>query len=267
MQFTQIRNATAVLLYAGKRLLIDPCFAEREMMPGIPVAADPGLRNPTVDLPCQAVELLSVDAVLVTHLHFDHFDAEAARLLPKGMPLFVADESDATDLHEYGFQDVRIVPADGMDWEGVRLFRTPALHGRGPWMADLYARLNVRYAACGYVLQAQGEPIFYLSGDTVWFEGVAETIQTFSPEVIAVNACAARLVCGGPIIMGADDVWQVAMAAPNAILVATHMEAVSHATLTRATLRAFARDNGFSDRLLIPADGETVSPCRPQKDF
>ena len=86
MRFTQIRNATAVLVYAGKRLLIDPCFAEREMMPGISVAADPRLRNPTVDLPCQATELLAVDAVLVTHLHFDHFDAEAARLLPKGMP-------------------------------------------------------------------------------------------------------------------------------------------------------------------------------------
>ena len=59
--------------------------------------------------------------------------------------------------------------------------------------------------------------------------------------------------------MGTDDVWQVAMSAPWATLIATHMEAVSHATLTRRTLRAFAEDNAFSERLLIPADGETLT--------
>lgn len=263
MQFTQIRNATAVVTYAGKRFLIDPLLADRHALPGIPAAADPTLRNPTVALPCPVQTLLSADAALVTHLHFDHFDAEAARLLPKSMPLFAADESDAAELRGHGFSDVRTVPPEGTDWCGIRIVRTPALHGQGPWMADLYARLNVRYAACGYLLRAPGEPVFYLAGDTVWFEGVADTIGTFSPDVIALNACAARLLRGGPIIMGADDVWQVAMAAPDATLVATHMEAVSHATLTRATLRAFARDNGFSERLLIPADGETVSLSPP----
>lgn len=260
MQFTQIRNATAVLVYGGKRILVDPVFAERFAYPGIPLAADPGRRNPTVALPCPAESLLGVDAVFATHLHFDHFDEAAVRLLPKGIPVFAGDTTDAAELRGQGFRDVRVLPAEGvLDWEGLRVARTPALHGQGPWMADLYARLGVRYAACGAVFRAPGEPTFYLAGDTVWFPGVEETIRAFAPDVIALNACCARLTRGGPIIMGAEDVWQVARATPHATLIATHMEAVSHATLSRRALRLFAEDNAFSDRLLIPADGACLT--------
>lgn len=261
MHFTQIRNATALLGYAGKRILIDPMFADRFALPALPLAADPTLRNPTAPLPCPVERLLDVDAILATHLHYDHFDGEALRRLPKHLPLFCADETDAAELRAHGFTDVRPLPPDGspLAWQGLTLARTPALHGQGPWMADLYARLNVRYAACGALLQAPGEPTFYLAGDTVWFDGVAQTLRDFRPDIVALNACCARLTQGGPIIMGADDVWQVAMAAPWATLIATHMEAVSHATLTRRTLRAFAEDNAFSERLLIPADDETLS--------
>ena len=260
MQFTQIRNATAILAYGGKRILIDPIFAERFAYPGIQLSADQTRRNPTVPLPCPVADLLRVDAVFATHLHFDHFDSEAARLLPKGLTIFVGDEIDGAELRGHGFTDVRVLPAENaLAWEGLHIVRTPALHGQGPWVAELYARLGVRYAACGAVFQAPGEPIFYLAGDTVWFPGVEETIRAFVPDVIALNACCARLVRGGPIIMGTEDVWQVAQAAPRATLIATHMEAVSHATLTRRALRAFAEDNAFADRLRIPADGETLT--------
>ena len=63
----------------------------------------------------------------------------------------------------------------------------------------------------------------------------------------------------GPILMGAEDVAMVHEAAPEARLVATHMEAVNHATLSRADLRAFAKQRGFADLLEVPEDGETIS--------
>ncbi len=39
--------------------------------------------------------ILDVDAVIVTHLHIDHWDEAAVRLVPKEMPIFVQDYSDA----------------------------------------------------------------------------------------------------------------------------------------------------------------------------
>jgi hypothetical protein len=56
--------------------------------------------------------------------------------------------------------------------------------------------------------------------------------------------------------MGKQDVYEVHKAAPEATLIATHMESVNHAVLTRSELRTFATEKGMSDQLLIPADGE-----------
>ena len=63
---------------------------------------------------------------------------------------------------------------------------------------------------------------------------------------------------GTPILMGVDGVREVALAAPGATLIATHMDAVNHARLNRADLRAFAEAEGLGQRLLIPVDGEIL---------
>ena len=64
---------------------------------------------------------------------------------------------------------------------------------------------------------------------------------------------------GTPILMGVDGVREVALAAPDAILIATHMDAVNHARVTREDLRKFSMANGLEHRLHIPEDGEIVS--------
>ena len=51
---------------------------------------------------------------------------------------------------------------------------------------------------------------------------------------------------------------EVCRAAPSAAIVATHLEAVNHAVLGRAELRAFLDEHGLSARVAIPADGETI---------
>ena len=51
---------------------------------------------------------------------------------------------------------------------------------------------------------------------------------------------------------------KVAHAAPAASILATHMEAVNHATLSRSNLRDFAEAKGIASRVHIPQDGETV---------
>ncbi len=52
---------------------------------------------------------------------------------------------------------------------------------------------------------------------------------------------------------------EVARSAPQAKVIAVHMEALDHATVDRATLRRTADAAGIGpERLLVPADGETV---------
>ena len=51
MRFTQIRNATIVVDFAGKKFLIDPMLAEKGAWPGFQGAVAAEVPNPTADLP------------------------------------------------------------------------------------------------------------------------------------------------------------------------------------------------------------------------
>ena len=56
--------------------------------------------------------------------------------------------------------------------------------------------------------------------------------------------------------MGKEDVYEVHKAAPNAKIIASHMEAVNHFTLSREELKSFVNEKGIFSNVLIPDDGE-----------
>ncbi len=58
--------------------------------------------------------------------------------------------------------------------------------------------------------------------------------------------------------MNDDDVVKLHNYAPNADIVATHLEGVNHNTVTRKKLRQTSVDNGFSKKLFIPNNGESI---------
>ena len=95
MQFQQIRSATSIVTFADKRFLIDPMLAPANTYPIVPDAPVCGKGNPTIDLPCKPQDLFGVDAIIVTHWHFDHFDQYAMELLPKNIPLFTQNTYEA----------------------------------------------------------------------------------------------------------------------------------------------------------------------------
>ena len=261
MTFKQIRSATAVLTFGGVRFLIDPWFADKGAFPPIPIAKTKGRASPMTDLPVSVEEILAgVDAVVVTHLHFDHFESTAAEAIPKDMPLFGQDEIDAEELRKMGFSDVRILRDEGVVFKGVTLYRTACLHGQPGRIAELYDPLPMRGEVAGVVFVSPNEPKkFYLAADTIWFEGVRAAIECHRPEVIALNAAEASCENYGRIIMGIEDIEAVHRAAPEATLIATHMDAVGHAELSRADLRRFIVENHYEKTLLVPEDGEVLS--------
>jgi L-ascorbate metabolism protein UlaG (beta-lactamase superfamily) len=235
VRITLIRSATVVLEVAGKRILVDPMLDDAGARPPIEQTRNQ-VSNPTVPLPFPAEEVVrGLDAVIVTHRHRDHLDAKAEELLPRDIPVFCQPE-DAHALDGLGL-DARPVE-DALTWDGLAITRTPARHGSGD-IAELLAPVS------GFVLDD-----LYLAGDTVWYEGVEETIVRHRPRVAVVNAGGAEFVEGGLIVMGIDDVREVAARVPT--VVAVHLEALNHCFLTRAGLQAAVPS------VLVPKDGETL---------
>lgn len=259
MKFRQIRGATSVVEYADARILVDPFFAEKDAYPPLADSFCPELRWPTAPLPCGTEEIMrGIDAVFVTHLHPDHFDGAAVETLDKGIKLFAQDEWDAEHIRAMGFTDVEALQYSGTVFKGATLYKTDCVHGLPAKTKPYYDKLGIRGDACGAVFKAAGEPVFYLAGDTIWTDCVREAIKRYSPEVIAVNAAGAQMRESGLIIMGTEDVRKVREAAPEACIVVTHMDAVPHASVSRADMKKFIAENHI-ENIYIPDDGETLS--------
>jgi L-ascorbate metabolism protein UlaG (beta-lactamase superfamily) len=251
MRLQLIRNATLKLEYAGHTVLIDPYLAPKHSLPSF-TGRSP---NPMVELSLGIEDILKgVELVIVSHLHDDHFDSVAMQRVPKHLPLF-CQPGDEVTIRAAGFTNVTPLTESAI-WEGLTLTRREGSHGLGP-VVDLMG------SVIGLSLEAAGEPSIYWAGDTVLYPPVADVIRDTTPDIIITHSCGARWD-GDLIVMDAAETVSVCKAAPDAIVIATHMEALDHATTSRKDLRQAAEEEGIGpSRLLIPADGETVVLSRP----
>ncbi|MDH3225493.1 MAG: MBL fold metallo-hydrolase [Thermoleophilia bacterium] len=254
MNLTLIRHATLLVEMGQARLLIDPMLDPAGTQPPLPETANQ-LPNPLVELPIAAEQLVDgLDAVIVSHLHPDHFDATAMRSLPRDVPV-ICQPHEAPTLAGLGLGATPL--ADPFALGELRVSPTAGRHGRGQ-MAEAMGPVM------GVVLAAPREPTLYLAGDSVWCEQTAAAIDAHHPDVIVVNAGAPQFTHGGSITMDAADVVSTAEVAPAGTVIAVHMEAYNHCGLTRAALAEACERAGCADRVLIPADGETIEIDLPR---
>ncbi len=249
--FQQIRNATVKLKYPGITFMIDPwlsdvCSPEEKMLACENRRFIP---KPVCPLPEAAEDLIAgVDLFLLTHLHPDHFSAD---YLPADAPIVCQNEKDALQLKEMGFTDVRYFMGGSLCFGNVTVYRVDACHG------DSIECARKMGPCSGFVFVSEGEKTVYAAGDTVFYDGVRCVISRFEPDIIIVNACDAR-TRSGRLIMNGEDVIKTCECRRESLIIASHMEAVSHAHLSRKQLRERLQPGGYSARVLIPEDGERI---------
>ena len=249
MRLRLIRHATLLVEYSGHKLLVDPMLSDEGTQP--PIDNSPNQRpNPLVPLPIPAKEVLEgVEAMLVTHTHRDHWDNAAAELIPKSLPILGQPE-DEQKFRSQGFSNVQPI-SSSHTWNAIAFNRTAGQHGTG----EVGKKMG---PVSGFVLEAAGEPTFYIAGDTVWCKEVADAIRGYQARVTVVNTGAAQFLEGDPITMTAECVISVCRSAPNSQVVAVHMEAINHCLLTRADLAFQLEAARVIQQVAIPNDGDWV---------
>ncbi|MFJ4497743.1 MBL fold metallo-hydrolase [Pseudomonas atacamensis] len=258
LNLQQVRNATVKITYGDTTFLIDPMLAKKGAYPGFENTYRSNLRNPLVDLTESPEQVIAgVDAVIVTHTHLDHWDDAAQKALPKDIPLFAQHEEDAQLIRSQGFKNVRVLTNEA-EFGGVKISKTGGQHGTDEMYA-VPALAKPLGEAMGVVFQAPGYKTLYLAGDTIWRKEVDQAIEKFQPEVIVLNAGKAKMSgYEGSIIMGEEDVLRATQVAKDAKIVAVHMDAINHMSLTRAELRSYLQKHGIENRVDIPADGAAL---------
>ena len=174
MQIRLIRSATLTVELAGIRLLIDPWLAAK----GAGKSYSGRGPSPLVDLPCPVEEILDgIDAVLVSHLHSDHFDEVAQTRLARSMPI-LCHARDRDAIKTMGFEDVRAI-GDAIRIGDVAIRTTDGRHGPAEVLEDMGE-------VSGFLIQAESEPTLYWAGDTILCPPVEAVLTQECPDVVVV---------------------------------------------------------------------------------
>ncbi len=192
--------------------------------------------------------------MLLSHdQHADNLD-HAGRLLLKNARKVLTTPEGARRLggNALGLQPWQSIDLEAPGGRALRVVATPARHGppllhRGPVIGFV-----------AFFVDAP-ESAIYFSGDTVWYDSVAEVARRFPVRAALLNLGAARVaVIPCPLTMTAADAIQTARAFAGAAIVPLHFEGWAHFSEGRAEIaRAFA-DAGLESRLQWPEAGCAV---------
>jgi L-ascorbate metabolism protein UlaG (beta-lactamase superfamily) len=189
-----IGTATTILRMGPFALLTDPNFLHR----GQRAYLGKGLSSRRLTEPSRQPDgLPDLDAVVLSHLHGDHFDRVARRELDHALPVLTT-ESAVRPLRRWGFEAAQpMKPWDDTtmtrdDWS-LRVTSVPGVHAPGP------ARFLLP-PVMGTVLELSrgAGPVHrtYITGDTLCRPWLAEVTRRMGP----LNALVAHL--GGTRLLG-----------------------------------------------------------------
>ena len=256
VSYQHIRNATGKLSYDNVTFLIDPLLAEKGHYPGFAGTFNSELRNPILDLPDTAENILKdVDAVVVSHTHLDHWDDIAVKLIDKNLPIIVQNSVDANIIKKQGFKDVRILSTT-LDVKGVTLSHIEGQHGTEAQFADPVLK-EAMMNTMGIVFQKSGEKTTYVLGDTIWTGLIDLALRNYKPEIIVMNTGYAKVLAyNDSIIMGTEDVKKMAEKMPASKIIAVHMDAINHCTVSRKNMHDFVKMYKLENQVWIPFEGD-----------
>jgi L-ascorbate metabolism protein UlaG (beta-lactamase superfamily) len=248
LRATHIGTATLLLELDGLRLLTDPVFDA----PGETWNFGWGTRSTHVEAPALTAEQVgAVDAVLLSHdQHGDNLDHAGRRFL-QGVPRIVTTQAAAKRL---GGTAHGLRPFESFTLGGYSITATPARHGPP-------GSLPIVGPVVGFVIEGPGlrAPI-YISGDTVWFDGVAEVARRWRPGVAFLHLGGVRFPISGPLryTFDAAGAVQAARAFSDALIVPVHYEGWTHFAQGRAEFEAAFTAAGLDGRVRWLRRGEAV---------
>jgi L-ascorbate metabolism protein UlaG (beta-lactamase superfamily) len=244
-KFSHIRHATSTIEIDNRKFLIDPMLSDKESLPPVMLTQNK-LNNPRIALPFSIDNIINnVDYLLLTHLHFDHFDKKAIESIPKNQSV-LCSKTDTKKLHKLGFSLTRSIDND-CDIDGIKIKRYAAVHGKG-----LLKYLMGKGSS--YLIDYKGFKIF-LTGDCLLTDSLKNNLIKSGPDIVIANAGAAKFKFGQPITLSIKEIQEISRILENSKIFVLHLDALNHCSETRDYCKEQIRD--YSN-IYIPDEGETI---------
>jgi L-ascorbate metabolism protein UlaG (beta-lactamase superfamily) len=144
---TWFGHSTFLLTIDDKKILIDPMFGPSPSpVPFI------GSKRYSEDLLYLIEELPSIDAVIITHDHYDHLDYPSILKLKNKVNHFFVPLGVGAHLVKWGVGVERISECnwwDELDWNGLRIASVPSQHFSGRGLSNRDSTLWSGWVICG----------------------------------------------------------------------------------------------------------------------
>ena len=232
MRVTQIGHSTVLVKAGGLRLLLDPYFGQH---------GNPAYRRRSP--PARSREAcLDVDAVLISHAHFDHIDRRYLRAISRDIPVF-APRRVARCIYLICGRDI---------------------HAVEPWRQFMIGSVYVvpvtawhTAPAVGYVISANGKTL-YFAGDTFAGRFMKEIGDRFHPDVCLMPVARHRI----PTTMGNAGAVHAARLLRPRTIIPIHLGveprwAALRRTETAESFRSLARSERLAAKIVSLEPGES----------
>lgn len=256
LHLTWYGHSTALVELDGALVLTDPVWSKR--VSPVSFAGPKRLHEP----PAPLAALARLDAVVISHDHYDHLDLATIRALVRSQSApFVVPLGVGAHLRRWRVPEDRIVE---LDWDesvtvgGVRIVATPAQHfsGRG------FARDGTLWTS--FALIGPEHRVFY-SGDTGYFDGFAEIGAALGPFDATLVQIGAYGVGWPDIHMTPEEGVATHLDVRGGLLVPVHWATFNLAlhAWTEPVDRLWAEAKAREVAVAVPRPGERVDVSAP----
>ena len=180
-RFIWFGHSTFLVQMENKTLLIDPMFGK------VPAPLDQlGSERFSKELPIAIEKLPAIDAVLISHDHYDHLDYGSIQALKDKVKHFYTPLGVGVHLEAWGISKTKITELDwwqAHDFYDLKFVCTPAQHFSGRGLTD---RTKTLWSS--WVIQSSTENIFF-SGDSGYAHHFKQIGETYGPFDFAMIEC------------------------------------------------------------------------------
>lgn len=245
IKITYIGGPTALLEIGGVRFLTDPTFDP----PGTDYRTTVYTLHKYTAPAIYPKDIGKVEYVLLSHdHHFDNLDHEGRNFLSRVKTVFTTSDAakrlgeNAVGLTHWETFDIPV-----NKYQKLKITGTPCRHG--PVDGD-------RGPVTGFVLQYSDDDNdgIYISGDTVWYEGVSEVAKRFKIKVafLFMGAAIVKEVGKDHLTMTAEEGVEAAKHFDQATIIPLHFEGWAHFSESQNDIEAAFKEAGLLHRLRWP---------------
>lgn len=253
VSFARLGHSSLLIQLSGKFFLTDPVFSNRVS----PVQwLGPKRFHP---VPFNIDSLKEIEAVIISHNHYDHLDEGSIKQLKDKVNHFIVPLGIGDKLLAWGVDRHKITQLDW--WENIQLnnieiVSTPAQHFSGRGITDSDQTLW-----SSWVIR-NSQHSLYFSGDTGYFPGFKEIGNQYGPFDYAFMECGAYNELWRDIHMMPEDSLQAFKDVKGKVMVPIHngtFDLSTHAWFDpMEQITKLAQDHNIA--LLLPQMGQLVNP-------